>query len=789
MSPGISRRILLHAAFCAAFALIAPAQPFPSGSAQMYLRLERLNTLGSVLMIAAHPDDEHTTLLAYLARYRHLRTGYLSLTRGEGGQNLLGAEEGPVLAAIRSQELLAARRIDGAEQLFGSAPDFGYSKTAAETFSVWDRTKILAETVRAIRQFRPDVVILRFSGTPSDGHGHHQASAIIGREAYEAAGDPLRFPEQIGPLRAWRPARLVCLVSSNTPGAITLQIGAFDPVLGLGAGEIGGISRSQHASQGMGTAQDRGRQTAGILHLAGSPLQNDIMDGIDATWSRVTGAELAGKHLADARKTYDPQHPDRLLEHLIAAHRALFAINTPWAVLKRSEVAEAILDAASVRVDMLAKSPTVVDGDEVSFQARITSRSSVPVTLLSVAGPAIADQKLSARIDKDTEQNIFFRGRMPALEPGSTLECQLTLEVGGQPVDLTRTALYRYVHEAWGERSRPVQVMPAVTANFDSQLLFFPDSRPREIQVTLQSFSGTRAGRWALELPEGWKASPAFADYALNKTGESQTIRFVVTPPASAAVGSAFANANNPSLSRTQIDYPHIPPFYVIRRAALQLVRADVRTLVKEVGYLPGVGDRVPEALRQIGLSVTPLNPRELMPSQLGRFDAIVTGVRAYNLLGPAQLNPLLEYVSAGGTLLVQYNVLGDTPPESLGPYDIKLSRGRVSVETTPVQFTQHALLTAPNKITPEDFNGWVQERGLYFPGTWDKRYSTVLTMSDPGEPPLSSGLLYVRYGKGVYIYTPLSFFRQLPAGVPGAFRLFANLISAGKTIEATARP
>lgn len=801
--------------------LTAPAwsQPKLSGSEEIRLALERLNVTGSVLMIGAHPDDENTALLAMFARGLKLRTGYLSLTRGEGGQNVIGPEQGRLLGQIRTEELLAARRIDGAEQFFSRAVDFGFSKTAEETLTKWDRKAVLGDIVYVIRKFRPDVIVLRFSGTPRDGHGQHQASAILGTEAFSLSADPSAYPEQLKEVQPWQAKRLLWNVFAFTreqeqeaaklPGRFSVDTGAYDPVLGYSYNEIAGMSRSQHRSQAMGTAERRGSSKQYLTVIGGAPVSSDMFDGISTGWDRVPGAESVGVSLLEAASGFQAREPSKTVRPLLKARAVLAGLTDPISRRKLVELDEAVALCSGIWLDASANTPTAAPGTTVTIALPVINRSPVSAKLQSVRieGPGdpptlegnrvLENNQLLTQQANWTVVPVERHWPVEQPEPDPVLRARFRLDVDGVNIELVRPVMHRYVDNIRGELTRSFVVVPPVSLRIPEGTLLFAGAAPRDVIVEVKAYKPEVAGEVSLKLDgAGWKVEPAAQKFRVEKSGEQVSLSFRVTPPSTSSVVQATARAAVDGMevaaSLVTLRYSHIPQTIVFEQASSRLVRADARVLAKTVGYIVGAGDDVPEALAQLGCQVTLISPEDLPHADFSRFDAIVTGVRAYNVREDLRANEqrLLDYVSAGGTLVVQYNVLqggavGNDPTklERLGPYPLRLGRGRVTVEEAPVEFLQPAsiLLTTPNKITPADFEGWVQERGLYFPAEWDPRYQTVIASGDPGEKPLPGGTLYLRYGKGAYIYTAYSWFRQLPAGVPGALRIFANMLSAGK--------
>jgi LmbE family N-acetylglucosaminyl deacetylase len=824
------------------FPLAGQQQPF-SGTPDLLESVERLNQLGSVLMIAAHPDDERTGVLAYFARGRHMRTAYLSVTRGEGGQNLIGSEQGAELGVIRTQELLAARQIDGAEQFFTRAIDFGFSKTAAETMQKWGHDRILGDIVWVIRSYRPDIVILVFTGGPQDGHGHHQVSAILGKEAFAAAADAARFPEQLRYVKPWQATRILHALwnfgppsggrggqpappggerpqSPRLPPAGKVETGDFNPVLGYSYEELAVLSRSMHHSQGTGAMRRPGASTTEFGLLAGQTAPADPFEGINTSWSRLPGGEAITPILTEAVNAFEPEHPEKIIPLLAKARPLIASIADPLAREKLKEIDEAIAGCAGIWIEAQAHEPEAVPGRPLAITTTVLDRSREPVELAGARLEGMWDPELPVKpavLGYNQPVAIEFSHEVPASQPYSqpywlrqppsgdvyTVEDQrlvgladtpavarvrVRLLVAGAMIELERPVAYRYASRAEGERTRPLAVVPAVAVNLPQPVTIFPSKAPRTVHVVVEARADKAAGDLRLDAPPGWRVEPASRHFEIAARGEACELAYTVTPPAGEATASlhAVAAVGGREISNgiAVISYPHFPAQTLFPPADIKLVRADIRVTTHRIGYIMGAGDEMPEALRQLGLEVTLLSPSDLEQGDLSRFDAIVAGVRAYNVRADVRANQqrLLDYVSAGGTYIVQYNT-GDLTLH-LGPYPMTVppgSRYRVTVEEAPVAFP-HAdspLLQAPNHIAAHDFEGWVQERGLYFASDWDKRYQTVLSSEDPGETAMEGGELWTRYGKGLYIFTAYSWFRQLPAGVPGAYRMFANLVSA----------
>jgi LmbE family N-acetylglucosaminyl deacetylase len=795
--------------------LAAPvfAQRELAGDARVYETLHSLANTGSVLMIAAHPDDENTALLAYFARGLCARTAYLSLTRGEGGQNLLGPEQGDALGVIRTQELLAARRIDGAEQFFTRAIDFGFSKTAEESMEKWGRERTLSDIVRVIRRFRPDVIVLRFSGTPADGHGQHQVSAILGKEGFFAAADPKQFPE-CGP--AWQAKRLMWNMfgftreqqdeNARATGKIAVDVGGWNPVLGYSYLEIAGMSRSQHRSQGMGSPERRGSSMEALKLIAGEPVEKTLFDGVDTTWGRFPGGKPVGDALEKAIQAFQPGHPEKLVPFLAEAKRAMPVGDDPLLQRKQRDLDEAIALCAGLWVDATASEYAVLPGGKVDVTVTSVNRGPLEVrrdgkAILrnepnlekqgkEIPPSALYSQPYWLQLPRHGDSyEVADPNLIGTADSAPLLVEQVGFDVAGTHIELDRPVVYRWVDRLLGERWRPLAVVPPVEVRLPEPSILFPTAESKRVAVEIKAVESAKG--------EAHLNGATADSFALQK-GEETTANFDV--PAPAAQGATEDTAEVRVADRTVtvatqlIGYPHIPPQYLFPPATVKLVRVDVRNPAKNIGYVVGAGDEVPDALRQMGSTVTLLTADDLSCGDLSRFDAIVTGVRAYNTRTDLVANQqrLVDYVHDGGTLVVQYNTMnsytgeGGGVLEHAGPWPFQIGRARVTVEEAPVAFPNPAnpLLHKPNEITERDFDGWIQERGLYFATHWDSHYTPLFETHDPGEQPLLGSTLTARYGKGAFVFTAFSWFRELPAGVPGAFRIFANLLSAGKTLQ-----
>jgi LmbE family N-acetylglucosaminyl deacetylase len=816
--------------FCLAFILAIPAmaqQPGIPDAGELEIAILKLNVLGSVLYVGAHPDDENTAILAYLSKGRKYRTAYLSVTRGEGGQNLIGAEQGVEIGLIRTQELLAARRIDGAEQFFTRAVDFGYSKTAEESFEFWGKEKVLGDIVWVIRKFRPDVIMSRFSAQQAGGHGHHMATAILVKEAFEAAGDPGRLPEQLKYVSAWKPRRLLWNIWRPSPeeakNLLRVDTGEYNPLLGTSYSEIAGESRSQHKSQGFGSAGRRGTQTDYFEVAAGEPATQDIFEGIDASWKRVPGGQNVERRLEESLRSYDPQQPSKSIAGLLGVYAELAKLpDGYWVRVKKGDLLRVIQACAGLWMEAIAADYAAAPGDTIQIKTSVINRSDTSLSLHSLAFPGIApDSILDRPLQNNEPQSIETtlelpkdialsqpywleesnRGGPDTAGDGSLLgeaenppaaSARIGLLADGQLLEYSIPVLFRWTDQVSGELYRPFEIRPRITIYCQDKVTIFPDDAPKKIKLRLKSHSANVSGTVRLRGPAAWKMTPESIAFSLPGKYDESEVAFEVSPPKQAATAelTAEAESGGQTFSRdlVEISYPHIHRQVYFPESRLKVVKLDIKTEGRKLGYIMGAGDEVPRTLENLGYEVVELSDDMIENTDLAPFDAVITGVRAYDTreVLKRSKDKLLRYVENGGTLVAQYNVSWNQEGNQIGPYPLTIGRDRVSVENVPVVFLSpgHPLLNFPNKITAEDFEGWIQERGLYFASQWDERYEAVLACHDPGEPDRKGGLLYSRYGRGVFIYTGYSWFRQLPAGVPGAFRLFANLISAGKFPE-----
>lgn len=814
--------------------LLAQAPQTPT-SIDIYTDLQKLAVVGSALYIAAHPDDENTRMIAYLSNYLNVETTYLSLTRGDGGQNLIGTEIREQLGVLRTQELLAARRIDGGHQRFTRANDFGYSKSPEETKEIWNKDAVLGDVVWAIRQIKPDIIINRFShDSGRRTHGHHTSSAQLSVEAMSLCGSPAAYPEQLRHVDLWQPQRLFFNTSwwfygsrekfakADKSRMLPVDIGVFYPLLGKSNSEIASESRSQHRCQGFGSTSTRGSQLEYLQLIEGDMPEGegDPLEGIDLTWARVDGGQAVAKMLDDIIKDFDFVQPANMIEELVALRSMIAELpSNPYQNKKLKVLDQIILDCAGVYAELRADEQYKTAGDELKMDLEVIARSVSGLQVKSVAIEGLSiDSTVGQELARNETKLLQFAANIPAGEKtrspywlvqegtlgmyrvddrhmigkpenDNIYSAELIVALQGQDITIQVPLVYTETDPAVGQEYFPFDILPAVTANIEKEVYVFGNEGTRMIQVSLQAHRAGLEGTLTPRLAPGWTVSPAAADFSASLKGEEQMFQFEVTPPAGQSVAemSLIINADGQDYeqSLTVIDYEHIPRQVILAKAATKLVKVDLRRAGQDIAYIMGAGDKVPENLEQIGYDIHLISEGDVTPTNLKNFDAVIVGIRALNTQKwlKYKMAALHEYVENGGNLIYQYNTSRRLVTDDFSPYAISLSRDRVTKEEAEIRVLapDHPVLQWPNQITEADFDEWVQERGLYFPDEWGPEYTAILSSNDPGEDPKDGGLLVAQHGKGFIVYTGYSYFRQLPAGVPGAFRLFANMISLGK--------
>lgn len=799
-------------------------------AAQIQLKLKKLNFLGSVLYMAAHPDDENTNIIAYLSNDRLATTAYLSLTRGDGGQNLIGPEIREMLGLIRTQELLAARRIDGGQQFFTRAIDFGYSKSAEEAFSVWGREAVLSDAIKVIRQYQPDIIITRFPPDERAGHGHHTASAIVAGEAFDLAARRDVFPAQVKEFGTWQVRRLYTntgrwwnrTINEDTPGVITMDVGGYNPLLGKSYSEISALSSSQHKSQGWGRRGERGYKPEFLEHMKGEPAATNIFEGVDTTWNRVQGGKKVQALVSQAIADFDAHNPAATVPLLFRIRNEIKALGkSVWKDRKLRETEQLITDCLGLFVEVTADHYQCAPGEKIKAGVEIVNRSTLSVSMRGMRADAVAwDSAFSYVLEPNrpgainithtlpedasfsgpywlkypheaglyTVKNESLIGR-PESPPAVVFSFEIV--VGDETLMVERPLIYKWVDPVKGELWRPFEIVPPVIVNLSEQVMVFGSRAARSLTMLVKSSSDEQvSGTVRLDLPSGWSAAPSTSSFELDARGEEVAKTFSIYPSQDEYTGTITATAlvegKEYSNSIQMISYDHFPIQTLVPPAETKVVRIDLAKAGQTIGYISGAGDDIPSALRNMGYEVVELSNDQITPARLKGLDAVVLGVRALNTNDRARffMPAVLNYAENGGTVVVQYNTNARMQTENFSPYPLTIGRERVTDETAPVKILtpRHPLINKPNKITEADFKGWVQERGLYFPSEWDEHFEPILAMNDPGETPKAGSLLVAKYGKGYYIYTGLSFFRQLPEGVPGAYKLFANLVSLGQS-------
>ncbi|WP_339884857.1 PIG-L family deacetylase [Polaribacter vadi] len=824
----MKKSLLTISAFLLISISIFAQKPQKLTSNEIYEKIQKLNFLGTALYIAAHPDDENTRLIAYLANTIKARTGYLSLTRGDGGQNLIGSEIRELLGVIRTQELLAARNIDGGEQFFTRANDFGYSKHPDETLEIWNKEKVLSDVVWAIRTFKPDVIINRFNHeTPGTTHGHHTSSAMLSVEAFELANDSTQFTPQLKNTSIWQPKRLFYNTSSwfykdnaafeaASKDLIKFDIGEYYPQKGLSNNELASIASSQHLSQGFGRESTRGSQNEYLKFLKGDSLQDkkDIFSGINTTWNRINGGGKIGDILYDIEENFDFRNPSKHIAKLLEAYQKIELLEDEhWKNLKKKQILEIIEACAGLYLEASAESNKGTPNSNIKVDFEVLNRSDITMTLASITSTIdgetfVKQQTITNNQEINFTQNIKLSVdeysdpywlRKPAKlgmytvddplligkpETPSPAKIDFNLVIGNIPITFTKNIVRKYAESDQGEIYEPFEILPLITTKLEDKVFIFSNEKEKKVSVTVKAGANFISGKVTLKLPENWQVSPNEIAFNIEQKNDEETVEFMVSPPRETSVGKmeviASYNGKEYTKELVEINYSHIPKQRILLNSEAKVVRLNIKKAGDKIGYIKGAGDAVPESLRQIGYTVDEINPADINEDNLKSYDAIVLGIRAYNVVKELKFKQkyLLEYVEKGGNMIVQYNTNRGVDVGS--PYKLSLSRDRVTDEFADVTIldSNHQLLNYPNKITDEDFKDWVQERGLYFPNAWDPNFTPLLSMYDKGELPKNGSLLIAKYGKGNYIYTGLSFFRELPAGVSGAYKLFANMLS-----------
>ena len=813
---------------------------------EIYVGLKKLNVLGSVLYIAAHPDDENNTLLPYLAKEKMYRTGYLSLTRGDGGQNLIGSEQGIELGLIRTQELLAARMVDGCEQFFTRAYEFGFSKSAEETLKIWDREKVLSDIVWVIRNYKPDVIIARFPPDKRAGHGHHAASAILANEAFLAAADATKFPEQFKHgVKPWQAKRIVWNTynfgSNNTTASnqLKFEVGNYNALLGESYGEIGGEARTMHKSQGEGRPRRKGSITEYFSLTAGDSMQTSLMDGVATTWSAFAGGATVEQQINTIVQQYNFEQPNLSIPALVSLYKTLQGLQNEnkWVKQKIKEVQQLIVDCAGLFMEATTDTEYAVQGEKLNVSFLVNSRLATQVKLQQVQlvtdFRSVVDTNftivLSANKNITFNKSVLVDANKKVYQPywlnapminGSMFTVNDATQIGAaenEPSYMAKfifsiddisftyqSALqYKYIDATRGEVLQPVIVVPPVIVSLSPDIVLtniLPQTiktKNQSIQIQYKSnFTGEKVATifsikqgdstvykkdtvLNFEVAKSYNLDLPLSKIFNKKLEENLTVEMLLQKDGEAKAYSHFLR---------KISYDHIPNLHYFYKDNIRVITDSIQVKGKKIGYVIGAGDKVPEALLSMGFEVVYLQEKEITVQNLHQYDAVVTGIRAFNIHDwlTSKNDILNAYVQGGGNLIVQYlksNTVGSQKIK-VGPYDFTVNaQSRVTEENAAVNFLlpKHSVLNYPNKISNKDFENWVQERSTYQAVNFDKNYEAILSMNDEGEQPANGSLIIAKYGKGNFVYSSLVLFRQLPQGIAGAFKLLANMIALPK--------
>lgn len=811
-----------------------------SSTIDLYNDLQEFANPITVMYIAAHPDDENTRLISWLSNDQHIRTIYLSLTRGDGGQNLIGTEKGALLGLLRTQELLAARRIDHGEQTFSRANDFGFSKTATETRQFWEEDQILSDVVWAIRTYQPDILINRFDHE-SNGrtHGHHTFSAIVGLEAFDLAGDPKRFPEQLAYVDVWQPERIFFNTSwwffgsqeafdkADKSGFVSLDIGSYLPLEGVSTNEIASLSRSMHRCQGFGSQIARGSQMEYLKYLKGSKpkVENGQMVGLtsnlDVSWEKKSGIKDIDSTIQGIVEAYDLSQPQAIVPQLLRLRQLLKQQETNAFLQSKLRLLEdLILRASGMYMSAYIADEIVTAGDTIPVHLELLNRGDYSISVSNVdynttsRGIAASTQTLEPNHLSTIHDTIWLDHTIAISTPywleeaptsigmyrvdsipmrgkpenDARLFVSMDVHIEDAVIEVTLPIHYQTVDPSIGEIHLPVVMAPPASVEIADNAILLINEDSREIDVSVSLYTDHIKGLLHLDAPKGWIITPQAIVVDQSYKDGTQNYRFTLHAEEDAASGELLpmikVGDTHYGKKEIVIDYPHIPKQQFFIDASVPLQRMSINVPDVKVGYIAGAGDEIPEAINRLGLPVDKIPMDALQATPLDSYDVVLVGIRAFNIhesLGHSQ-HILWDYVHRGGTVIVQYqNNRGLV--SDISPIELKLSRLRITDETaalTPI-VPDHPLFHTPNEITQADFDHWVQERGLYAAESWDDRFTPLLAGHDPDEEDIEGLLIVAPYGEGIYAYTGLSFFRQLPAGVPGAYRLFANLLALKK--------
>ncbi len=791
--------------------------PQKMNAVEIYEQVQKLNFLGKVLYVAAHPDDENTKLITYFSNHYHAQTAYLSLTRGDGGQNLIGTELREKLGAIRTQELLAARRIDGGEQFFTRANDFGFSKEPNETFAIWNKQEVLEDVIQVFTNFQPDIIIHRFAhNTPGTTHGHHTASAQLSLEALQTLTNP---PKRVFFNTSWWfYGSQEAFEAADKSNLLAINANVFYPLKGKSNNEIAALSRSQHKCQGFGTLGSRGDEIEYLDLLKGDiPKSGNLFEGINTTWSRVPGGQAIGAILNDVEKNFNFNNPSVHLPNLIKAYQLIEQLDDiHWKTIKSKQIVKIIEACSGLFMEAVADTESTTPSDDFNLTVEIINRSTSKAKLVSIKVLELPTEPKNIELKNNTKislslknircnpdadySNLFWLKEAktvgmyhisnPALrilpEITTAFPVVFTVEIEGYTLEFVKNICYKFNTPDDGETYVPFTLLPEATTAITPEILLFNGTQPKTVTVTVTAHKANVKGVVSLCYPIDWKVEPKEIPIEIASKNETKSVTFTVQPSKNSATTtlSALVTVEGQLLDRKLISlhYPHIPKQTIVVPSTAKAVTLDLKIKGKNIGYIMGAGDEIPNHLSQIGYHVTLLEPNTITQEKIENFDAIILGIRAFNVVDELKYKNkiLFEYVKNGGNVIVQYNTFNNLITKEIAPYNLKISDDRITNENAAVTFLapHHSVLNYPNTISQLDFTGWVQEQGLYYPNQWGKEFTPIIASSDEGEDQKQGGLLIAKYGKGNYVYTGLSFFRELPEGVSGAYRLMANLIA-----------
>lgn len=792
-------------------------------ASEIYLDLQKLRSLNKVLYIAAHPDDENTRFLAYMSLGEKAETAYLSLTRGDGGQNLIGDELSEKLGVLRTQELLAARSYDGANQFFSRAVDFGYSKSADETFDIWGKEEVLSDVVLIIRQFRPDIIVTRFPPDKRGGHGHHTASCMLAIEAFEKAADPNFLPDQVEKYGTWETTSLYWNTSywwmksiedsmkAHPDMYFKKDIGGYSPLLGMSYNEIGTIARSQHKCQGFGAVTERGSRPEYFEYIAGKRIENEFFEHSSQSWSSEVSPKFETE-LNTLIENFNFQTPEKNVPALLDIRKGLSTMENQRLMEEKLTLCDQIIfDCLGLYIEVLGNDFSYATGDSLELELQALNRSSLPIKANSVSVNGIEVKNIQTElVSQNTLSSSFSimpqadfstpywlrepfktmftvkdESNLGRAENVPTLLASINLSFGEEELTYECPVQYKWRDPSYGERRRELICTPAFSANFENDLILLKAGETKTIRIQTHAFKEGLKDQLHIVSPKGWTVEPSVIPINADKKHEENWHEVKISVNSSAGNGQLILQDKNenPVMSYEEIAYDHIPTQSIISPAQIKCILLNANIEAGKVAYIKGVDDAVGQAISQLGFEVDYFEVKDLADLDLSPYRSVVLGIRIYNV-HPELRNhdkKLFDYVYNGGNLIMQYNTASRSlRNQEFGPIPFKLSRNRVTDEYADVTFLspKHQIMNSPNKISKQDFEGWVQERGLYFADGWSEEYTPLFAWNDKGEDPKKGALIVAQHGKGQFIYTGISFFRELPKGVTGAYRLFANMLS-----------